>query len=226
MTKTKSMHLHIHIHDHNHQQHPPKTTKTSKQMQTKTASNLFLARQHFPHPLNFSLLLLRSNLGASAKLLPNHANKPDVVLGRLEEALSCRSPGVDTSPFIPDPVRLVTPRTETNFFDDGWGHNFLTAEDTPCDCVDVVGVHFDDVAVRVGRVGGERGLEVAFCVCSEPGEFLVAVFFEDWLEDGLEVRVWAEEFDEWLLENEAFALRTPAEDGVVASDAVDSWLGG
>jgi hypothetical protein len=54
----------------------------------------------------------------------------------------------------------------------------------------------------------------------------VAVLFKQWLEDVHVVVVRAEEFDEGFLEDEALALRTPAEDMVVAADAIDSGLRG
>lgn len=130
------------------------------------------------------------------------------------------------APLVPDAKRLVAPRAETDLLDDGGGEDFFPAEDAPGDGVDVVGVHFEDVVVcRVG-VGGEGGLKVAVCVCGEPGNFLVTVLGEGWFEGVVEVGAGAEEFDEGFLEDKAFALRAPAEDGVVAADAVDGGLRG
>lgn len=201
-------------------------TKAIRTNKSRRRKSLF-SRQNPPHPLNFLLLLARPNLRPSPKLLRNNTNQPHIILSVLEKPLRGSSPGVNATPLVPDPIGLVAPCAKADLFDDGGCHDLLTAEDTPCDRVDVIGVHLDDVVVvGAGGVSGEGGLEITLGVCGEPGEFLVAVLFQDGFEAVLEVLVWTEELDEWLLEDEALVLWTPAEDWVVAAHAVDGGLRG
>jgi len=104
-------------------------------------------RQSFPHPLCLIIFLLGADLCARAKVLSNNTNKPGIVLRFLMEALGRRAPGVDPTPLIPDSEGFIAPSPKTDFFDDSWCDDFLSAEHTPCDSVDIVRIHFDGLCV-------------------------------------------------------------------------------